>query len=94
MMKGVVPQPAIHTLPVHATDEQLVGMIDVPRPVQVVPLNEYASVLVPAPPAIHMTPVHAIALHWVEKMAMPPAVHVVPLVEYASVLVPEPPAIK
>ena len=95
-MRGTVPQPASHTLPVHETAVQLVGMMDAPRPTQAIPLKEYASVLVPEPPATNIRPFHAMALHWVENIVVDDvaAVQLVPLLEYMIVLVPEPPATK
>jgi hypothetical protein len=55
-----------------------VEKIEVPRPVHVVPLVEYAMVFVPAPTATQREPVQHTPLPCVEKTVEPIAVHTNP----------------
>ena len=66
--------------------------MDVPSPVQFMPLLEYAIVFVPKPTATHSVPFHATPRPTLEKMVVPSPVQFMPLLEYAIEFVPKPTA--
>ena len=47
--------PATHIVPLNATHQPFVENIDVPKPTQVTPSNEYAILFVPEPTATHFS---------------------------------------
>ena len=97
----MVPSPtATHIIPFHATPFPAREKIDVPNPVQVVPLLEYAILFVPPPTATVLFVGNMIVFGRAELYATPYPVkekkdvdpetplQVIPSREYATVLVP------
>ena len=76
---------AAHLVPSHTTDDAALLNGEFAA-VQVVPLEEYASVFVPAPAATHFVPFHATELQYDVNTPFPEvdAVQLIPSDEYTS----------